>query len=149
MERFLCENEIPPECREMRSFDHLLALGGAFIFVVSAIGTIIAYFLVYRTLGVIFGTAFMATGAVIAFMTRRERVSKYVLAASVVMVTSLIIMIWAFNINVGQVLRDWEKQERQLGRPPWTGTMQANSNEHASAGKEKCRENLFSKGNFF
>jgi MFS family permease len=133
MGRFLSEHEIPPECKELRSFTHLLALGGMLTFVVSAIGTIIAYVLFYRTLGVVFGTAIMATGAVIAFMTRRERISKYVLTASVVMVTSLIVMIWAFNINVGQTLRDWEKQERQLGRPPWTATTQADNNEPSRA----------------
>jgi hypothetical protein len=135
MEKFLCDYEIPSQCPEMRGFDHLLALGGAFTFFVSALSILIAYILYYRTLGVMFGTAFMATGTVIAFMTRRERISKYVLAISIIIVTSLIVAIWAFNINVGQTLRDWEKQERLLGRPPWTGTTQTDSNEQASTDK--------------
>jgi hypothetical protein len=136
MEKFLCDYEIPPECQEMRGFDHLLALGGFWTFVVSALATLIAYVLYYRTLGVIFGSAFMATGTVIAFMTRRERISKYVLAISTIIVTSLIVAIWAFNLNVGQTLRDWEKQERLLGRPPWTGTTQPDSNEQTSTDKQ-------------
>jgi hypothetical protein len=136
MNNFLCEHEIPPECKELRSFTHLLALGGAFTFAASALAILIAYILYYRTLGVIFGTAFLATGTVIAFMTRRERISKYVLTISAVIVTSLIIAIWAFNINVGQTLRDWEKQERLLGRPPWPAA-QTDSNESARQGEKK------------
>lgn len=135
--KFLSDYCVPLQSKQMWSFNHFLAVSGAITFAVSAIAILIAYVLYYRTLGFIFGTAFLGSGVVVAFMTRKERISKYVLAISAIIATSLIVMIWAFHIDVGQVLRDWDKEERRLGRPPWTKTTQPDSNEPPNAGKEK------------
>ena len=129
MERILSEYEIPPVCAAMPSFEHTLGLVGAIMFVAGAAGIIIAYMLVYKTLGLIFGGSVMATGTVISLIMIRERVSKWILAFSIVIVAVLILTIQVFDIDVGNVFREWEKEERQLGRPPWTEPTQTDSND--------------------
>ena len=92
---------------------------GEACFVVSAFGMLTAHFFVYHTIGTIVGLAFMLSGICMALMTRKERLSRWILTAIVILMVAGGVFIWAFKIDVSEVLYQWEKHERQLGRPPW------------------------------
>jgi hypothetical protein len=110
---------IAPHCPAMPTFQNILSRVAAWTFVAGGFGMLIAHFFAYHTLGTIFGASVMATGTIMAVMTRKEKLSRRILAATVILIAGVIILVKAFDINVQQVLNDWETRERELGRPPW------------------------------
>jgi len=119
MEKYLERHGIPDRTRELRSFQYGLSLVSAWVFGIGLIGMIMAHLLVLHTLGTIFGLAVILTGTVMALMTWRERISKWVITLTVLLFAAVVIYVQAFGVNVRQTLLDWEQRERRLGRPPW------------------------------
>lgn len=112
--------DVPKQAPAMPSFGNTLSLVGAWVFVGGAFGMLVAHLLGYHTLGTVFGLAVMATGTCIAFLTRRERLSRLVLAATATVLVAGGAIIWALDIDVRDVLNEWEMRERRLGRAPWS-----------------------------
>ena len=116
---FLRTHRVPERSPELSTFQTQLSHSAAWVFVLSAFGMLAAHFFACHTLGTIFGLSFMLTGTCMALMSRRERLSRLVLAATAILVVAVGLIIWAFQIDVRAVLQDWETRERRLGRPPW------------------------------
>jgi len=131
---------IPEQTPAMPSFANTLSLVGAWVFVGGAFGMLVAHLLGYHTLGTVFGLAVMASGTCIAFMTRRERLSRLVLAATATVLVVGGALIWALGINVRDVLNEWEMRERQLGRAPWSApNTEAQAGEEAGSGRQAAK----------
>lgn len=110
---------IPEHTPTMPSFQHALSQAGAWLYVSSAFGMMIAHGFSYHTLGTIFGTAIMATGVWISVMTRKGRASRVVLFGSLILVIGSVAIVLASGLSLRDTFVDWEQRERQLGRPPW------------------------------
>lgn len=106
------DRNIPEATKNLPSFEWILSLGGAFVFIASIVGLIGAHAAGYHTLGTIFGLAFLFTGSIIAFMTRRERISRFVLAATLLLIIGGTAILWACHVNVREVLQRWDWIER-------------------------------------
>lgn len=122
MDGILGRYEIPKETKGLRTFSYYLSLSGAWLFAASLVAMVIAYLLVFRTLGIIVGLTTMFTGSVIAMMTWKHAVSKWVITATIILITGSIVLIRTCDIDLQETLLKWEQQERKLGRPPWTET---------------------------
>jgi hypothetical protein len=120
MDRFLEQNQIARETKQLRTFDHILSLCGAWLFAGSMVLTVVAHLLAFYTLGTLIGICLLLTGAVLAFMSREKNLSKWILAAAVVVILGTVGAVYGFNINIRSTLLEWEKRERSLGRPPWS-----------------------------
>ena len=48
-------------------------------------------------------------------------------------------MIWAFDINVRDVLQKWEERERRLGRPPWDDSKETSGTKKVEIPVEPIR----------
>ena len=115
-EAILCELEsrdIPETSSALPSFEHVLSLCGAWTFIVSIVGLLGANLAGYHTLGTIFGLAFLFTGSVIAWMTRRQRLSKLIIAATALVILGGSVILWVCRVNVRQVLQKWEHMEKR------------------------------------
>ncbi len=121
--RFIVEaylgEAIPSEGPNMRPFSHSLSVFAAWLFGISWVGIIAAHYFVYYTLGTVIGLSFVVTAAAMAVMTWKHGTSKIVVTATAAIFFAAGAAIWTLDINVRNVLLDWEQQERQLGRPPW------------------------------
>lgn len=111
--RELESRDIPETSKGLPSFERLLSLTGAWIFVASIVAMLAAHALQYHTLGTIFGSALLLTGSVMAWMTRRERPSRLVLAATLVLIVAGSAILWACHVNVRDVLQKWEEIEKR------------------------------------
>lgn len=118
----LGRHEIPAEETGLRSFQYYLSIAGLWVFIASIIGLVIAHLFILHTLGTVFGASIMFTGFVIALITWRQTVSKWVILASIAVVIGTTIYVEVFDVNVQQTLQQWEQREREHGRPPWTDT---------------------------
>jgi hypothetical protein len=98
----------------MPSFEHVLAVAGAWLFIASIAGLLVSHALGYRTLGTVFGLAPLFTGSVIAWMTRRERASRAVLLATVALVVGGSAILWTCHVNLRETLNRWEWFERKV-----------------------------------
>ena len=130
--------DIPDEVPEMPSFEHILSHAGAWLFVLSILAILIAHRLAYHTLGTVFGLAFVFTGTVLAFMTRQQRLSRRVLAATGVLVAGATLIIWASGISVRDELLRWETRERRLGR--WPSPTSQTTTRHDGGSNSGTRE---------
>lgn len=119
VERLLRERGIPDTHEKLLSFESFLSLCGAWTFAVGAISLVIAHLLVYHTLGTLFGGAIMFTGCGIALMTRAQRVSRVVIAATVLFIAGTATIVYAADLSPRGVLLWWEQRERELGHAPW------------------------------
>jgi hypothetical protein len=106
-------HDIPETSRSLPSFERVLAVMGAWLFIASIAGLLIAHALGYRTLGTVFGLAPLFSGSVIAWMTRGQRVSRVVLAATLILILGGSAILWACHVNLREVLNHWEWMERQ------------------------------------
>ena len=105
-------HDVPETAKSLPSFEHVLAVMGAWLFAVSIAGILAAHALGYRTLGTIFGLGALVTGSVIAGMTRRERVSRVVLIATIALILGGSAILWACHVNLRETLNRWEWVER-------------------------------------
>jgi hypothetical protein len=113
----LSARNIPAISEGLRSFDYMLSQSGAWVFVVSIIGILIAHAMGYRTLGTVFGLGLLFTGSVLALMTHHQRTSKVILAATLALILGATAILWTCHVNVREVLNKWEWTERQVNRP--------------------------------
>jgi hypothetical protein len=111
--RELDERDIPETSGGLPSFERTLSLGGAGIFVASIVGLLAAHAMGYHTLGTIFGGAFLLTGSAVAWMTRRQRISRVILAATVLLILGGGAILWACHVNVREELQKWDVAERR------------------------------------
>lgn len=109
---------IPETSDGLPSFERFLSQAGAWIFIGSILAMLVAHALGFHTLGTVFGLGFLFTGSVIAWMTRRERLSRVVLAATLLLIVGGGTILWACHVNVREVLRKWEQGEKQSSRIP-------------------------------
>ena len=56
---------------------------------------------------------FLFTGSVIAWMTRRQRLSKLIIAATALVILGGSVILWVCRVNVRQVLQKWEQMEKR------------------------------------
>lgn len=115
-EALLCQlesHDIPETSRALPSFERMLSLAGAWLFVASIVGILAAHAAGFHTLGTVFGLALLLTGSVIAGMTRHQRISRAVLAATLVLIVVGSGILWACHVNVREVLQKWESIEKQ------------------------------------
>jgi hypothetical protein len=105
--------DIPETSPGLPSFERRLSLAGAWTFVASILGLLIAHAMGYHTFGTIFGLAFLFTGSVIAWMTRGQRLSQLILAATLLLIVGGSAILWVCDINVRQVLQKWEQLEKR------------------------------------
>jgi hypothetical protein len=103
----------------MPSFEHTLSKVAAWVFSLSIFGMLLAHRFAYHTLGTVLGLALMFTGTIMAILTQKEPLSRWVILGTVVVVIGATLIIWACGINLRDVLIGWEIHERRLGRPPW------------------------------
>lgn len=111
--RELDERDIPETSAGLPSFDHTLSLISAWVFVGSIVGLIAAHAAGYHTLGTIIGSAFLLTGGVVAWMTRGQRVSRVILAATLLLILGGAAILWACGVNVREELIKWDVTERR------------------------------------
>jgi hypothetical protein len=111
--RELDERDIPETSEGLPSFERILSLGGAGVFVASIVGLLAAHAMGYHTLGTIFGGAFLLAGCVVAWMTRRQRISRVILAATVLLILGGTAILWACHVNVREELQKWDLTERR------------------------------------
>lgn len=119
LQNYLEVHQIPDQTKGFRSFQYSLSLIGACLFGAGWIVVTIAHLLVFHTLGMIVGVSVMTSGIIIAIMTRKERISKWIIAVTLFLAAAAFIMFQVFDIDVRQKLLEWEYRERDLGRPPW------------------------------
>ena len=50
--------------------------------------------------------------SIIAWMTRGERISRFVLAATLLLIVGGTAILWACHVNVRETLQRWERAER-------------------------------------
>jgi hypothetical protein len=112
LRRELDERDIPETSDGLPSFERVLSLGGAGVFVAGIVGLIVAHAMGYHTLGTIVGGAFLLTGSVIAWMTRGQRTSRIILAATVLLILGGAAILWACHVNVREELQKWDRVER-------------------------------------
>lgn len=118
----LQDNGIARQSSHLRSFSYRLSQVSAWVFVAGIAAMAIAHLFAFHTLGTIFGLSIMFTGTGLALYTWRQRISRWVIVATVVVVAGTVGLIHVLDINVRQMLLKWEKRERALGRPPWSET---------------------------
>jgi hypothetical protein len=104
--------DIPETSIGLPSFERTLSLAGAWLFVASIAGLLAAHAAGFHTLGTVFGLAFLFTGTGLAWMTRRLRTSRLVLAATAILILGGCAILWACQVNVREVLNRWEWVER-------------------------------------
>jgi hypothetical protein len=107
---------IPAQSPGLPTFERVLSQVGAWLFIFSIFAMLIAHAMGYRTLGTVFGLGLLFTGSAVAVMTIRQRLSKLVLAATIMLIVGGSIILWACKVNVRDVLNRWEWQERSSGR---------------------------------
>jgi hypothetical protein len=105
--------DIPETSPALPSFARVLSLAGAWTFAAAIGGLLAAHAAGYHTIGTIVGVSFLLTGSVIAWMTRRQRISRIVLAATAVLIVGGGTILWACRVNVREALNRWEWTERQ------------------------------------
>ena len=110
--RELDERDIPETSGGLPSFERTLSIGGAGVFVASIVGLLATHAMGYHTLGTIFGGAFLLTGSVVAWMTRRQRISRLILAATLLLILGGGAILWACHVNVREELQKWDRIER-------------------------------------
>jgi len=114
----LSARNIPATSQGLPSFERVLSHTGAWVFVVSIAGILIAHAMGYRTLGTVFGLGLLFTGSALALMTHHQRLSKIILAATLALILGTTAILWTCHVNVREVLNKWEWNERQVNRPP-------------------------------
>jgi hypothetical protein len=124
MDGLLGRHEIPKEAKGFRSFQYYLSMIGLWVFIGGVSGIVIAHLLILHTLGTIFGLSVMFVGAAMALMTWRQTMSKWVILATVAAVMGTIVYIHVYDVDVQQTLQQWERREREHGRPPWSDIQQ-------------------------
>jgi len=105
--------DIPETSQGLPSFERTLSLIGAWLFAASIVGLLAAHAAGFHTLGTIFGLASLFSGSVVAWMTRRQRTSRIVLAATAALILGGSAILWACRVNVREVLNKWEWVERR------------------------------------
>jgi hypothetical protein len=113
LRRELDERDIPETSDGLPSFERVLSLGGAGVFVAAIVGLLAAHAMGYHTLGTIFGGAFLLTGSVVAWMTRGQRISRVILAATLLLILGGGAILWACHVNVREELQKWDAAERR------------------------------------
>jgi hypothetical protein len=113
-------HDVPESSPTLPSFERTLSRGGAVVFAISLVGMAIAYVLVYRTLGTIVGLSLLFTGTIIAAMTHRQRLSRVILALTVLLIVAAVVTVLGGHISLRDTLNRWEEQERQLHHAPWS-----------------------------
>ncbi len=108
----LAAHEIPEISPGLPGFQRTLSVAGAWVFVGSIFAMLAAHALGFHTMGTIFGLAFMLTGSVVAWMTRGERLSRLIVAATLLLVVFGSGILWSCHVNVRQVLQAWERMEK-------------------------------------
>ena len=73
---------IPRASECLPTFEHNLSHMGAWVFLASIFGMLAAHALGFHTLGTVFGLGFLLTGSTMAWMTRREHLSRVVLSGT-------------------------------------------------------------------
>jgi hypothetical protein len=111
--RELDERDIPESSGSLPTFERTLSLFGAWLFVASIAGLIAAHAIGYHTLGTIFGSACLLTGSIVAWMTRGQRTSRIILAATLILVLGGSVILWACHVNVREELIKWDVAERR------------------------------------
>jgi hypothetical protein len=111
--RELESRDIPETAQGLPSFERTLSRAGAWLFAASIAGLLAAHAAGYHTLGTIVGLALLFSGSVVAWMTRRQRTSRIVLAATAILILVGSAILWACRVNVREVLNWWEWVEQR------------------------------------
>jgi hypothetical protein len=114
--RELDSRDIPETSQGLPSFERTLSTIGAWLFAASIAGLLAAHAAGFHTLGTVFGLASLFTASVVGWMTRRQRTSRFVLAATAILILGGSAILWACRVNVREVLNRWEWVERGKGK---------------------------------
>jgi len=111
--RELESRDIPETAKALPSFDRMLSLGGAWLFIASIAGILAAQAAGFHTLGTILGSASLLTGSSIAWMTRQQRLSRVVLISTIFLIVASSAILWSCHVNVRDELQKLEWMDKR------------------------------------